>query len=141
MLSSPADQELLSAAARGDQAAFGQIYQRYRNRVYGFAYRMLGTQEAAEDVTHEAFLLLIRQPEVYQAARGLKQTAIVNKNRLIFWINGAQYEWISKSRIVPADGSFHVWMKFDPTLTEQINDGTRWSVGASDTLPGEKKEE
>ncbi|HEY6401413.1 MAG TPA: RNA polymerase sigma factor [Blastocatellia bacterium] len=70
MLSSPADQELLSAAARGDQAAFSQIYQRYRNRVYGFAYRMLGTQEAAEDVTHEAFLLLIRQPEVYQAARG-----------------------------------------------------------------------
>jgi RNA polymerase sigma-70 factor, ECF subfamily len=70
MQSSPADQELLSAAARGDQAAFSQIYQRHRNRVYGFAYRMLGTQEAAEDVTHEAFLLLIRQPEVYQAARG-----------------------------------------------------------------------
>ncbi|HEU0185864.1 MAG TPA: RNA polymerase sigma factor [Blastocatellia bacterium] len=70
MVNSPADQELLSAAARGDQAAFSQIYQRYRNRVYGFAYRMLGTQEAAEDVTQEAFLLLIRQPEVYQAARG-----------------------------------------------------------------------
>jgi hypothetical protein len=75
------------------------------------------------------------------AGSGLEQTAIVNKNRLIFWINGAQYEWISKSRIVPADGSFHVWMKFDPTLTEQINDGTRWNFGASDTLPGEKKEE
>ena len=70
MASSLADQELLAAAARGDQAAFSQLYQRYRNRVYGFAYRMLGTQEIAEDVTHEAFLLLIRQPERYQAARG-----------------------------------------------------------------------
>jgi len=70
MASSLADHELLAAAARGDQAAFSQLYQRYRNRVYGFAYRMLGTQEAAEDVTHEAFLLLIRQPEVYQAERG-----------------------------------------------------------------------
>jgi RNA polymerase sigma factor (sigma-70 family) len=70
MANSPADQELLASAARGDQAAFSQLYQRYRNRVYGFAYRMLGTQEAAEDVTHEAFLLLIRQPERYQAARG-----------------------------------------------------------------------
>jgi RNA polymerase sigma-70 factor, ECF subfamily len=70
MASSLADQELLAAAARGDRAAFSQLYQRYRNRVYGFAYRMLGTQEAAEDVTHEAFLLLIRQPERYQAARG-----------------------------------------------------------------------
>jgi RNA polymerase sigma-70 factor, ECF subfamily len=70
MASSLADQELLAAAARGDQAAFSRLYQRYRNRVYGFAYRMLGTQEVAEDVTHEAFLLLIRQPERYQAGRG-----------------------------------------------------------------------
>ncbi|HEU0179971.1 MAG TPA: RNA polymerase sigma factor, partial [Blastocatellia bacterium] len=68
--SSLADQELLAAAARGDQAAFSQLYQRYRNRVYGFAYRMLGTQEVAEDVMHEAFLALIRQPERYQAERG-----------------------------------------------------------------------
>jgi hypothetical protein len=50
MASSLADQELLAEAARGDQAAFSQLYQRYRNRVYGFAYRMLGSQEAAEDV-------------------------------------------------------------------------------------------
>ena len=70
MASSLADQELLAEAAHGDQAAFSQLYQRYRNRVYGFAYRMLGSQEAAEDVTHEAFLLLIREPERYQAARG-----------------------------------------------------------------------
>jgi len=70
MANSLADQELLAAAARGDQAAFSQLYQRYRNRVYGFAYRMLGTQESAEDVTHEAFLLLIQQPERYQAERG-----------------------------------------------------------------------
>lgn len=42
------DQELLAAAARGDRAAFSQLYQRYRNRVYGFAYRMLGAQEVAE---------------------------------------------------------------------------------------------
>ena len=70
MANSLADQELLAAAARGDQAAFSQLYQRYRNRVYGFAYRMLGAQESAEDVTHEAFLVLIRQPERYQAERG-----------------------------------------------------------------------
>jgi RNA polymerase sigma-70 factor, ECF subfamily len=70
MATSPADQELLTAAARGDQAAFSQLYQRYRNRVYGFAYRMLGAQTAAEDVTHEAFLVLIQQPERYQVARG-----------------------------------------------------------------------
>jgi hypothetical protein len=83
---------------------------------------------------------------------GFEQTAIVNKGQLIFSINGAQYEWISKDRIVPAEGSFYVWMKFDPTFTfpqvtappkilQQINDGTRWSHGAFDTWPGEKKED
>jgi len=83
---------------------------------------------------------------------GFEQTAIVNNNQLIFSIAGAQYEWLSKSRIVTADGSFHVWMKFDPTFSvpqataqpkipEQINDGARWSVGAFDKLPGEKNED
>lgn len=83
---------------------------------------------------------------------GFEQTAIVNKGQLIFSINGVQYEWISKDRIVPAEGSFYVWMKFDPTFTfppaiappkilERINDGTKWSHGSFDKWPGEKKED
>jgi hypothetical protein len=83
---------------------------------------------------------------------GFEQTAIVNKNQLIFSIDGAQYEWISKSRIVSAEGSFYVWMKFDPTFTfppiiappkivEKINAGTMWSYGSFDKWPGEKKED
>jgi hypothetical protein len=77
------------------------------------------------------------------------QTAIVNNNQLIFSIDGAQYEWLSKSRIVTADGTFQVWMKFDPTpslppnlppeVLERIRSG--WSVGASDKSPSEKKED
>lgn len=83
---------------------------------------------------------------------GFEQTAIANENQLVFWIDGAQYEWLSKSRIVPAEGTFYIWMKFDPTFTfppgiapprilEQINDGTKWGYGAFDKWPGEKKEE
>jgi hypothetical protein len=83
---------------------------------------------------------------------GFEQTAIVNKNQLIFSIDGAQYEWISKSRIVPAEGSFYVWVKFDPTFTfppitappkiaEKINAGIMWSYGSFDKWPGEKKED
>ena len=54
--------------------------------------------------------------------------------------------------IVTADGSFNVWMKFDPTFSyppfigppkirEQYNDETRWSHGAFSIAPGEKHEE
>jgi hypothetical protein len=83
---------------------------------------------------------------------GFEQTAIANEHQLIFSIDGVQYEWLSKSRIVPADGAFYIWMKFDTTSTfppmiaapkilERMNDGTRWSHGAFDTWPGEKKED
>jgi hypothetical protein len=81
---------------------------------------------------------------------GFEQTAVANEKQLVFWINGAQYEWLSKERIVPAEGSFYVWMKFDPTFSypsskaqPQFPDRivTNWSHGAFDRAPGEKKEE
>jgi hypothetical protein len=83
---------------------------------------------------------------------GFEQTAIANEKQLVFWVNGVQYELLSKERIVPAEGSFYVWLKFDPTFSfpplkappeflERINAGTGWSHGAFDKLPGEKKEE
>jgi hypothetical protein len=91
-----------------------------------------------------AIFTLITPP----AGSGFEQTAIANENQLVFWIDGAQYEWLSKSSIVPAEGSFYVWMKFDPTFSfpqlkasPNVIDGARWSHGAFDKLPGEKKEE
>ncbi|MGH9841154.1 MAG: hypothetical protein ACREEM_20565 [Blastocatellia bacterium] len=91
-----------------------------------------------------AIFTLITPPE----GSGFAQTATANENQLVFWIDGVQYEWLSKGRIVPADGSFHIWMKFDPTFSFppqkaplEVLDGTRWSHGAFDNLPGEKKED
>lgn len=55
---------------RGDAGAFTRLYKKCRDRVYGFSYRMLSDQTAAEDVTHEVFLVLIQYPEKYQPARG-----------------------------------------------------------------------
>jgi len=56
------DEKLLADAANGDTAAFQILYQRYRDPIFRFAYRMLGSVEAAEDVAHDCFLSLIRQP-------------------------------------------------------------------------------
>lgn len=64
------DCDELAAIARGDAEAFDRVYKLYRDRVYGFAYRMLGSRVAAEDVTHEAFLVLIQHPTRYKAERG-----------------------------------------------------------------------
>jgi RNA polymerase sigma-70 factor, ECF subfamily len=64
------DELLFERAKGGDQAAFVELYERHRNAVFRFAYRLLGSAEAAEDVTHDCFLSLIRRPEGFEPSRG-----------------------------------------------------------------------
>jgi RNA polymerase sigma-70 factor (ECF subfamily) len=68
------DELLLERAKSGDQAAFVELYERHRNAVFSFAYRLLGSFETAEDVTHDCFLSLIRRPEGFAPSRGRLRT-------------------------------------------------------------------
>jgi RNA polymerase sigma-70 factor (ECF subfamily) len=63
------DEKLLQKAGRGDEAAFLLLYERHRAPVFRFAYRMLGGVELAEDVTHDCFLGLIKNPRGFDPAR------------------------------------------------------------------------
>jgi RNA polymerase sigma-70 factor, ECF subfamily len=63
------DEELLRATADGDEGAFLEIYRRYRDRVYRFAYRMTGSADAARDVTHTCFASLLESPFRYDGRR------------------------------------------------------------------------
>lgn len=49
------DERALAEAARTSSDAFGELYQRYVRRVYGFAYRRSGSREVAEEVTSATF--------------------------------------------------------------------------------------
>jgi len=68
------DELLLKRAGEGDQAAFLELYDRYRDPIFRFAYRLLGVVEIAEDVTHDCFLSLIRKPENYRPERASLKT-------------------------------------------------------------------
>ena len=68
------DEVLLNKAGEGDQAAFLELYERYREPIFRFAYRLLGSVEIAEDVTHDCFLSLIRKPENYRPERASLKT-------------------------------------------------------------------
>ena len=68
------DELLLKQAGDGDQAAFLELYDRYREPIFRFAYRLLGSVEIAEDVTHDCFLSLIRKPENYRPERASLKT-------------------------------------------------------------------
>jgi RNA polymerase sigma-70 factor (ECF subfamily) len=68
------DELLLQKAGEGDQAAFLELYDRYREPIFRFAYRLLGSVEIAEDVTHDCFVSLIRKPENYRPERASLKT-------------------------------------------------------------------
>jgi RNA polymerase sigma-70 factor (ECF subfamily) len=55
-----ADADLARDARQGREQAFLTIYHRHRSAVFQFAWRLTGSRAAAEDVTQECFLALVR---------------------------------------------------------------------------------
>jgi RNA polymerase sigma-70 factor (ECF subfamily) len=72
---------LLERAGGGDQAAFVQLYERHRNGIFRFAYRVLGSVEMAEDITHDCFLSLFKRPENFNPALGSLRTYLYSAAR------------------------------------------------------------
>jgi RNA polymerase sigma-70 factor (ECF subfamily) len=68
------DDRLLQKASRGDEAAFLALYERHRDTVFRFAYRMLGSAALAEEVTHDCFLSLVRAPLRFDPSRAALRT-------------------------------------------------------------------
>ncbi len=68
--SATGDDELLWLMRHGEEAAFVALYRRWQPAIYRFALQMSGTPAAAEDVTQEVFLTLMRDARGYDPARG-----------------------------------------------------------------------
>jgi RNA polymerase sigma-70 factor (ECF subfamily) len=60
------DEQLLEATAAGDEEAFVEVYRRYHERVYRFAYQMTGSAQVADDVTHDSFASLLEAPRRFR---------------------------------------------------------------------------
>jgi RNA polymerase sigma-70 factor, ECF subfamily len=60
-------QELLALTARGDHAAFAEVYERTHAHLFGVALRMLGREHAAEDVLQEAFVSIWKAAALYRS--------------------------------------------------------------------------
>lgn len=67
------DSELMQLIVSGDQAAFSELYHRYKDRMYYYFYRMLGnSSELANDFLQELFMKTIEKPESYCPAYSFK---------------------------------------------------------------------
>lgn len=69
-LTPPSDTELLRLMLAGDEEAFTALYRRRQAGVYRFALQMSGSETIAEDVTQEVFMVLMRDGDNYDPARG-----------------------------------------------------------------------
>lgn len=74
---SATNDELLAAVARGDQSAFGSLYDAMAPRVLGLVRRLLRDHSQSEEVTQEIFLEVWQTATRYDAARGGASTWIM----------------------------------------------------------------
>jgi RNA polymerase sigma-70 factor (ECF subfamily) len=66
------DAELFARYAAGEQAAFREIVNRYRNSLYNFLRQFLGRHDLVEDVFQETFLQLFASRDNFDSSRPLK---------------------------------------------------------------------
>ena len=66
------DAELLAHYAAGDEGAFREIVNRYKNSLYGFLRQFLNRQELVEDVFQETFLQVFTSRESFDPDRPLR---------------------------------------------------------------------
>ena len=59
------DKELVAAALKGDESAYGELLERFRRPVFSLIYRMIGDREQAEDLAQESFVKAFNNLDSY----------------------------------------------------------------------------
>jgi RNA polymerase sigma factor (sigma-70 family) len=71
------DEALLALCSRADDAALGELYDRYGRVAYGLALRIVRDRALAEDAVQEAFLAVWRSAGTFLAEQGKPSTWIL----------------------------------------------------------------
>ena len=123
MTDTTTDERLLEKAAHGETAAFQVLYERYRDPIFRFAYRLLGSVEAAEDVTHDCFLSLIKEPGRFDSSRASLRTYIYAAARNLAakrYNSFARETGIERLDEEPSDGREPMAQVLDNELAEVV---------------------
>lgn len=64
------DGDLLRLALAGDEGAFLALYEKFKNGIFRYAFYMTSSRAAAEEVTQEVFICLLREGGNYREDRG-----------------------------------------------------------------------
>lgn len=136
------DEELVARSVGGDMGSFNELVVRWERSVYALAYRVIGREEDARDVSQEAFL------RAFRALKGFKGQA-----KFSSWLYGITLnlcrDWMRRqrrSRIVETpDGVNLLDLATDVSAVESIEDRVlrretgRVVARAMATLPEEQR--
>jgi RNA polymerase sigma-70 factor (ECF subfamily) len=75
------DSELLQSMLAGEEEALAALYRRRQGGIYRFALQMCGSKTLAEDVTQEAFMVLIRDGQTFDPERGSLNSFLMGVTR------------------------------------------------------------
>jgi len=68
-LNDASDEQLMAAIQNGNSSSFEELYNRYSKRLFIYFYRMLGSEEKAQDFLHDIFLKIIEHPKAFDTKR------------------------------------------------------------------------
>jgi RNA polymerase sigma-70 factor (ECF subfamily) len=119
--------ELLRQIGQGDRRSFEQLYERFSGVLFSIAYRMLNSQEAAEDVLQEVFVQIWKKAPTFDPARGRPMTWAVTltRNKAIDLLRSAQRRsglHVSMQREKEAFG------RFDRSLFDVVASDEMWKM-------------
>lgn len=123
----------------GDQAALGDVYDRYASVAMAVAIRVVSERELAEDLVHDAFVVVWQKIDRYDASRGSLRSWIVTivRNRAIDRLRAAR----PRIEIGEADERSLLQTGPNPTLDGALERlGAGELHGAMASLPPEQRE-
>ncbi len=137
--SQPSDMNLLKRIQTGDEDALLALHKRYANLVYSVAYRILGDNMAAEEVTQDTFVRVWNKSLSFDPQKGRFVTWLLTVTRRIA-IDALR----SRQRREPKTGM--LFMDEDPNLWENVlstdggGDMRRMLKSALNQLPTEQRD-
>lgn len=132
------DESALIERAKRDKEAFGELYERYVQRIYSYVYYRTGNAEDAEDLTARIFFRALNHIADYEE-RGLPFSAWlyrIARNLIANWHRDQ-----SRRQIVALDDISH-WRlnEAGPELLAQWSESREDLLQAIRRLPGERQE-
>jgi RNA polymerase sigma-70 factor, ECF subfamily len=91
------DDLLIARIAEGDREAFAELYRRHHTDICRFAAHMCGSNTAAEDIVHEAFVAVIDSASRYRPGRTAAK----------LWLLGIARNYARRARAVKPTLSLH----------------------------------